>query len=99
LAEFDRVLKAKFAIPASVVSDFIEELNLHHVQTTSSSEVGTMDFIRDPDDRVVVSRALSAGASVLLTGDRDILDVREQIAGLSVYTPRDFWESLRAEGE
>lgn len=54
---------------------------------------------RPADEHVVVAGAIEAGASVLLTGDRDILDVRDQISGLAVYTPREFWESLRREAE
>lgn len=99
LDEFQRCLITRFEIPASVVEEFVDELSIHHVQSSTSPSVGSLEFIPDPDDRVVVARALSASASVLLTGDRHILNVRDEIPGLAIYTPREFWESLRREQE
>ncbi len=45
---------------------------------------------------VSVPAALEGRADVLVTGDKDILDVRDQISGLDAMTPREFWESARA---
>ena len=94
LSEFERVLTERFGIPAAMVSDFLEELRLHEVvgDFTVSPD---LDVIRDPDDRMVVAAALQGKADVLVTGDKDILEVRDYIAELTAMTPRAFWESVR----
>ncbi|PIQ62143.1 MAG: putative toxin-antitoxin system toxin component, PIN family [Bacteroidetes bacterium CG12_big_fil_rev_8_21_14_0_65_60_17] len=94
LSEFERVLVDRFGIPVSVVADFLEELRLHEVvrEVVVSSD---LDVIRDPDDRIVVASAREGQADVLVTGDKDILDVRDQITGIMAMTPREFWESIR----
>ena len=99
LDEFQRVLTTRFGIPEQIVAEFVDELALHHVQLEVSIPIGSLDFIPDPDDRVVVAKAVSANASVLLTGDKHILGVRDRFKGLVVNTPREFWESLRSKGE
>ena len=48
----------------------------------------------DPDDRWIVAAALVGSADVLVTGDRDPLDVG-RAAGLRVVTPMALWKLLR----
>jgi len=94
LSEFERVSTERFGIPAAIVADFLEELRLHEV-VGDVAVSPDLDVIRDPDDRIVVAAALEGEAEVLVTGDKDILDVRDQIAGIAAMTPRGFWESVR----
>jgi len=94
LGEFDRILRTKFGIPTVLVSEFVDDLSQHYVEPEVDPG-DQFDFIADPDDRFVVAAAISAGANILLTGDKDILKVRSKIVGLDVYKPREFWESLR----
>jgi predicted nucleic acid-binding protein len=74
--------------------EFLEEFRLHHVVPTPV-DTSSLTFIRDADDRPIVAVAISAGATVLVTEDRDILDIRDKLSDLSVLTPREFWQSLR----
>ena len=39
----------------------------------------------------MLSSALAAKADVLVTGDKDLLDVAEQVSGLTITDPRGFW--------
>jgi predicted nucleic acid-binding protein len=39
--------------------------------------------------------AITAEAEVLITGDKDLLDVADQVRGLRIMTPRTFWEQVR----
>jgi uncharacterized protein len=94
LYEFERILKTKFGIPAHHVDEFVEDLNLHEVIETPSVTEG-LEIIRDPDDSFVVAGATIGNAATLITGDKDILDVRDQLDGIVVQTPREFWESIR----
>jgi len=47
--------------------------------------------IRDPDDRWMLASAMAGRADVLVTGDRDLLDVAGK-AALPMVDPRGFWD-------
>jgi hypothetical protein len=61
----------------------------------------SLDFIDDPDDRVIVRQFAREGADVLLTSDNDILAHKEQLTklGLTVMRPSEwlnaFLDSIR----
>lgn len=48
----------------------------------------------DQDDLPILSAAISAGARVFVTGDKEILDLR-RIGSLAILSPRQFWEKLK----
>jgi predicted nucleic acid-binding protein len=50
--------------------------------------------VRDPDDAVILGEALGAGAEVLVTGDKDLLEVRGANA-IRIVDPRGFWNLVR----
>jgi predicted nucleic acid-binding protein len=54
--------------------------------------------VRDPDDAAVLSDALNASAEVLVTGDRDLLDL-EEIPGVRILNPRGFWSLVTSAGD
>jgi len=58
-------------------------------------ETGPLVEVRDPDDEVVLASALSAEAEILITGDKDLLDIAGEVESLRVMTPRAFWEEVR----
>lgn len=95
LEEFGRVLIDKFGVPDHYVAEFADELSQHGIVDTPDAGPG-LETIRDPDDRLVVRAAAAGRAEILITGDRDILDVRDRMP-LAVKTPREFWESLRTD--
>lgn len=45
---------------------------------------------RDPDDDYVLAYALVGAADYLVTGDRDLLVLNDQITGLTILTPVEF---------
>ncbi|MBM4245657.1 MAG: putative toxin-antitoxin system toxin component, PIN family [Deltaproteobacteria bacterium] len=53
--------------------------------------------LRDPSDGWIIATALDSAADVIVTGDRDLLDVRDA-APLPIVDPRSFWEMLRSRG-
>ena len=98
MAEFERVMTDRFGIPPRLMTGFLADLRLHGVVPGVKPAPGALDFVRDPDDRLVAAAAIAGRAEVLVTGDRDLLDVATQIPDLKVLSPRQFWEHLRTRG-
>ena len=93
LAELRRVLSTKFKVPPDR-RDAIDAVFAPFPLLPKPDRPATT-AIRDPADRWVVATAVAGNADVLVTGDRDLLDVHEQLP-LRTVDPRAFWELLRA---
>ncbi len=94
LLEFRRVLGQRFKVPEPEVDQAERELREH---TIISKPGAPLDLqIRDPDDTWVLASAVRGQADVLVTGDRDLLDVAES-SPIPILTPRDCWQWLRRE--
>ena len=52
--------------------------------------------LRDPEDLPILASAIAAAADVLVTGDEDLLSIRDQVA-IPITDPRGFWNMLRGE--
>jgi putative PIN family toxin of toxin-antitoxin system len=94
LSEFSRILETKFGVPKNHVTEFVLELQQHHIEPLPTGKV-LFEIVRDPDDRIVLQSAINGRATILITGDRDLLDVSDKIEQVKVQTPRQFWESIR----
>lgn len=95
LGELDRILRGKMRLPADVVQEIIAYLRQYPVEPRPE-RTGKIS-VRDADDAWVLASALQAGAQVLVTGDRDLLDVAAQVEELRIMDPRGFWELHRSE--
>jgi putative PIN family toxin of toxin-antitoxin system len=92
LAELDRTLTRKIGLPdrdARSAVAFVRE------EATVAPEVTPTVRVRDPKDAPLLAAALAGGANVLVTGDRDLLEL-EQPAGIRIVTPRGFWQLARS---
>jgi putative PIN family toxin of toxin-antitoxin system len=86
LDELERTLRAKFTIGPAATA-FLEQLRLRvHlvVPTPLAAPVS-----RDADDDVVLATAVAASATVIVTGDLDLLIMRSY-RGIEIVTPREF---------
>jgi putative PIN family toxin of toxin-antitoxin system len=92
LVELARVLRTKIGVPARTVNE-IEALLREHEVTPRPRAASELP-IADPDDRWVLAAAVDAGADVLVTGDRDLLDVAAE-SPVRIVSPREFWQLLR----
>jgi uncharacterized protein len=93
VAEMRRVLKQKIRVPDEVIGEFetllrTEALIVAKARTTSIP-------VRDKADMSVLAEAISGKAEVLVTGDRDLLEVTAKVP-LDILSPRGLWERLRA---
>ena len=91
LAELRRVLSTKMRMQSELVEEAVAFLRREAI-IVSSAPTLQLD-LRDPDDVVVLSEAVAGLAEVVVTGDRDLLDVKEMLP-LPVLSPRGFWEKL-----
>ena len=94
--EFTRTLSKKIHVPDPMVREVVAFLRA----VGSTVEVAPKQppiAVRDPDDVVILGEALSGGADVLVTGDKDLL-VLVQVGALRILDPRGFWELVRRPG-
>lgn len=94
LAELRDVLRLKFGVGQDLIDDFIWLLEQDSV-TAQPAQLPQIT-LKDRDDLTIVGAAMSAAAEVLVTGDKELLDVG-RIANLEILSPRQFWERLKAQ--
>lgn len=93
LNELERVLRIKFRMPKSLISEILLFLG----QDTILSEVGELPDvgIRGRDDLTMLSCALEGSADIFVTGDKELIDLGK-VGNLEILSPRAFWERLKA---
>jgi putative PIN family toxin of toxin-antitoxin system len=89
LNELKRVLKHKIQLPGEQIQEILTFLEGQTVQPKPISP--SLIPVRDEDDQWVLASALAAKADVLVTGDKDLLDVAEEVRNLTITDPRGFW--------
>jgi uncharacterized protein len=89
LNELKRVLKHKIQLPGEQVEEILAFLEGQTVQPRPKAAASLP--ARDEADRWVLASALAARADVLVTGDKDLLDVANEVSGLTITDPRGFW--------
>ncbi len=92
--ELKRVLREKLQIPGELIDDAIEILqrDAHFATPSTLSDVK----IRDKDDLTILSSALNGNADLLVTGDKELLDLGK-IEDMEIVSPRGFWERMRTQ--
>lgn len=96
LGELRRVLKQKMKVPDKVIRG--AEAFLRRRGEVVEGPARPAIKVRDPADAHVLAEAIAGRAAVLVTGDKDLLDVADK-APLPIVTPRGFWTLLRSESE
>lgn len=96
LEELSRVLREKFSLPENILGHIV---TLLREQTVVPPPRGPMAVtVRDADDVKVLATAQAAEVDVLVTGDRDLLDIAET-SPVRIVDPRGMWQVLRGEDE
>ena len=93
LEELQSVLTKKLMVPESKVSDVTKFLRNHHVEPVPDAPSEAK--VRDEDDRWVLESAIRFKADILVTGDRDLLEISKKVSQLKVISPRELWELLQ----
>ncbi len=94
IAELKRVLRQKMRVPAEAVEEY--EALLRQEGSVVGKTKPLPIAICDKSDVSVLSEAAAGNAEVLVTGDRDLLDIAAALP-LQVLTPRGLWEQLRRD--
>ena len=89
LDELVRVLRTRIKLPRAKIQQIVAFLREYEVVPKPSAPSAVP--VRDQDDRWVLASAVAGAADVLVTGDRDLLDVAAQ-SPLTIVDPRGFWE-------
>ena len=90
IEELGRVLRRKFGVPADTVQEIENFLRGYHVDP-KPREVPDLD-LSERNDLLVVGSALRAKAQIVITGDQEMLGLKEKLEGLRIISPREFWE-------
>jgi len=93
LDEARRILGTKFSVPEELIAEYLELIGRDSI-VAESGELPDLS-IKDKDDVEIVAAAVGASAQVLVTGDRELQDIK-RIGKLRIVSPRAFWEEMTA---
>lgn len=82
-----RVLSTKFKLSPEALDSVTAVLD--RCEGAGASGEPSPALVRDPDDEKILADAVAAGVQILVTGDRDLLDVAEQ-SPIPILSPRAF---------
>ena len=94
LSELKRVLRSKFGIGENLTDDLIWLLRQDTI-LAQPARLPRVD-LQDKDDLHILGAAIAAGVGVLVTGDKELLDLGH-VENVEILSPRQFWEKLKAE--
>ncbi len=91
LRELEGVLIEKLRLPEAVVAGFLALLKAEG--TIVESRKNPSIRIQDTDDIPILACAIAGKADVLVTGDKELLNLRK-IDDLTFVSPRELWNRL-----
>jgi putative PIN family toxin of toxin-antitoxin system len=89
LQDIREKLIKKIKVPAPTADAYLIMLRCH--SELHEPETVDADVCRDPDDNTVLGLVSPSGATVIISGDQDLL-VIGQYKGAKILSPRQFWE-------
>lgn len=92
LGELREKLRHKFGFALARTSE-VDAFLRGHSRLVRAIPLG-QQVCRDADDDNILAIAQTAGADAIITGDRDLLDLRE-FKGIRILAPADFWRFER----
>jgi len=92
IRELTRALRSRVKLPSATVEDI--EAFVREYEVVPRPKAPSPLPVRDPADRWVLASAVDARADLLVTGDRDLLEIASD-APINIVNPRAFWELLR----
>lgn len=96
LDELEEFLIGKINLPADQVFSILQFLKSFEVISDHNPPVKIK--LRDKTDVPVLSAALNSKADVMITGDKDLLEVSEKY-GIKIIDPRTFFQFIKGLNE
>lgn len=93
--EFERILRDKFKIPASLRQELVIRLKSEAEMIAATGELPITS--PDPNDIDVLQSAQSAHVHWLATGDKPLLRLKH-LGELPIVSPRQLWDLLESQG-
>ncbi len=93
LRELGKALRSKVSLPAARTSEIVEFVVDEAYQVVE--ETRPFDAKVDPDDALVLGEALGGRAEMFVTGNAALRQL-VTVEGLTIVSPRQFWEALHA---
>ncbi|MBN1849862.1 MAG: putative toxin-antitoxin system toxin component, PIN family [Deltaproteobacteria bacterium] len=88
----DTFFRKKFD-PYLTVEERTEFLHYFLQQSVKIQITRSVSICRDPKDNMILELAVSGQADVIVTGDKDLLDL-EHFEGISILSPKGFLETF-----
>ncbi len=82
-----RILKDEFKLSSEALGSVVAVLD--RCEAAVASGESSPVPVRDPDDERILADAVGAGVQIMVTGDKDLLDVAEQ-SPIPILSPRAF---------
>jgi len=92
LSKVAEKLVTKIHLPQSIVEEILQFLK-EHAQIVKSEMIESF-ILKDKKDIPIIGTALSGNAQFLITGDKELLSLREY-RNIEILSPREFWERLK----
>ncbi len=89
IEELRAVLRKKFGVPAQTVREIESFLRGYHIEPKPRESPDLP--LTSRNDLLIVGSALRAKADVLVTGDRELLELNDGCEGHRIISPREFW--------
>jgi uncharacterized protein len=95
-SELREKLIEKFGVPQEEADAVVDHLKTHAEIVPAQGRSGWVT--QDPDDDKFIDAALAAGAAIIVSGDRHLLDLGT-VEGVEIVTARQFLDRLPALSE
>ncbi len=96
LSELERTLLNKSRIAKEDVNELLNELRKFEIYPIPTQQYSIS--IRDSDDEFVLASALEAKVDILVTGDKDLLEMDDEVS-IKIVNPRTLFNMLEMAKE
>ena len=94
LSELDRILRDKIGLPNDIISESIGFLRQTGLLAKPIER--PIPELKDKDDIPIINSALSGGAEIFVTGDKEVFNLKKTDQ-MMIVDPRSFWELLKTK--
>ena len=92
LSELEDVLKRKIVLPQNQINSILKYLRTFDIVTNHTPP--TKIDLRDENDIPVISASINSFSDIIVTGDKDLLDISEKY-GIKIVDPRTFFQLIK----